>query len=60
MPRSEKTVYLWSNSSIQSQKVEEISVWETVATIIIGYVPQDWFELGLKIPASTFALCILY
>ena len=29
-------------------------------TIVIRYVPQDWFELGLKISSSTFALCILY
>jgi len=29
-------------------------------TIVIRYVPQDWFELGLKISATTFALCIFY
>ena len=29
-------------------------------TIIIRYVPQDWFELGLKISATTFTLCIFY
>lgn len=29
-------------------------------TIVIRYVPQDWFELGLKISAITFALCIFY
>ena len=29
-------------------------------TIVIRYVPQDWFELGLKISATTFALCTLY
>jgi hypothetical protein len=29
-------------------------------TIVIRYVPQDWFELGLKISAATFALCIFY
>jgi len=29
-------------------------------TIVIRYVPQDWFELGLKISATTFILCIFY
>jgi len=29
-------------------------------TIVIRYVPQDWFELGLKISATTFALCVFY
>jgi len=29
-------------------------------TIVIRYVPQDWFELGLKISATAFALCIFY
>ncbi len=29
-------------------------------TIAIRYVPQDWFELGLKISATTFALCVFY
>ncbi len=29
-------------------------------TIIIRYVPQDWFELGLRISSITFALCVLY
>ena len=29
-------------------------------TIIIRYTPQDWFELGLKISATTFILCIAY
>jgi len=29
-------------------------------TLIIRYVPQDWFELGLRISAITFALCIFY
>jgi len=29
-------------------------------TIVIRYVPQDWFELGLKISATTFTLCIFY
>ena len=29
-------------------------------TIVIRYVPQDWFELGLKISATTFVLCIFY
>jgi len=29
-------------------------------TIVIRYVPQDWFELGLKISTTTFTLCIFY
>ena len=29
-------------------------------TIVIRYVPQDWFELGLKISALTFIACIGY
>ncbi len=29
-------------------------------TIVIRYVPQHWFELGLRISATTFALCIFY
>jgi len=29
-------------------------------TIIIRYLPQDWFELGAKISIATFALCIFY
>ncbi|WP_131159600.1 hypothetical protein [Aeropyrum pernix] len=29
-------------------------------TIVIRYVPQDWFELGLRISAATFALCVFY
>lgn len=29
-------------------------------TVVIRYVPQDWFELGLKISAITFALCVFY
>ena len=29
-------------------------------TVVIRYVPQDWFELGLKISATTFALCVFY
>ena len=29
-------------------------------TIVIRYVPQDWFELGLRISATTFALCVFY
>ena len=29
-------------------------------TIVIRYVPQDWFELGLKISTTTFILCIFY
>jgi len=29
-------------------------------TIVIRYAPQEWFELGLRISATTFALCILY
>ena len=29
-------------------------------TIVIRYVPQDWFELGLRISAVTFALCAFY
>ena len=29
-------------------------------TVVIRYVPQDWFELGLKISAATFALCVFY
>lgn len=28
--------------------------------IIIRYVPQDWFKLGLKISAITFALYFFY
>ncbi|RLI19827.1 hypothetical protein DRO54_07620 [Candidatus Bathyarchaeota archaeon] len=28
--------------------------------IVFRYVPRDWFELGLKISATTFALCISY
>ena len=27
-------------------------------TIVIRYLPQDWFELGLKISAATFTGCI--
>jgi len=27
---------------------------------VIRYTPQDWFELGLKISALTFVLCIFY
>ena len=29
-------------------------------TIVIRYIPQDWFELGLKISITTFALCVFY
>ncbi len=29
-------------------------------TIVIRYVPQDWFELGLKISFITFVSCVLY
>jgi len=29
-------------------------------TIIIRYVPQDWFELGFKISVTIFILCIFY
>jgi len=29
-------------------------------TIVIRYVPQDWFELGLKISGATFIACIFY
>ena len=29
-------------------------------TIVIRYLPQDWFELGLKISALTFVGCIGY
>ncbi|RLE57254.1 MAG: hypothetical protein DRJ40_02775 [Thermoprotei archaeon] len=29
-------------------------------TIVIRYVPQDWFEFGLKISVTTFALCVFY
>ena len=28
--------------------------------IVIRYKPQDWFELGLKISATTFVGCIAY
>jgi len=27
---------------------------------VIGYLPQDWFELGLKISAMTFVGCVFY
>jgi hypothetical protein len=29
-------------------------------TIVIRYVPQDWFELGLRISVLTFAVCVFY
>jgi len=29
-------------------------------TIVIRYVPQDWFELGLKVSAATFTACTFY
>jgi len=29
-------------------------------TIVVRYIPQDWFELGLKISAATLALCVFY
>lgn len=29
-------------------------------TIVIRYVPQDWFELGLRVSATAFALCAFY
>jgi hypothetical protein len=29
-------------------------------TVVIRYVPQDWFEQGLKISAATLVLCVFY
>jgi len=29
-------------------------------TVVIRYVPQDWFELGLKISITTFAILLIY
>jgi len=29
-------------------------------TIVIRYIPQDWFELGLRISGATFTACIFY
>jgi hypothetical protein len=29
-------------------------------TVVIRYAPQDWFEQGLKVSATTFALCVFY
>jgi len=29
-------------------------------TIVIRYVPQDWFELGLKVSITTFAILLIY
>ena len=28
--------------------------------VVIRYKPQDWFEIGLVISGTTFALCIFY
>ena len=52
------------------EKVRTISIYGVIngfwinetgnLTIVIRHVPQDWFELGLKISATTFALCVFY
>jgi hypothetical protein len=54
--------FLYSVEPILTE--EFINVFQINATgnltIIIRYVPQDWFELGLKISATTFVLCVFY
>jgi len=52
------------------EKVESIPLYSVIngfwinetgeLEIVIRYVPQDWFELGLKISGTTFALCVFY